>query len=152
MEYPWGCALACHWLCGSEARESAIGNTYLGAMSIKTVAKTLEWVKSPWYNIMFKEKNPGSKSLGKTAIQGMTERHQGRPEESAWGQWAGTWSEQGLERSVQRYEWSSSISWMRGMSEWKGERVNLRFPAHVNSWLVRRRKKMLGSRNKCLTY
>lgn len=27
-------------------RESAIGNTYLGAMSIKTVAKTLEWVKS----------------------------------------------------------------------------------------------------------
>ena len=21
MEYPWGCALACHWLCGSGARE-----------------------------------------------------------------------------------------------------------------------------------
>ena len=49
-------------------RESAIGNTHLGAMSGKTVVKTLKWVKSLWHNIMFKEKNPGSKSLRKTAI------------------------------------------------------------------------------------
>ena len=49
-------------------RESAIENIHLGALSGKTVVKTLKWVKSLWHNIMFKEKNPGSKSLGQTAI------------------------------------------------------------------------------------
>lgn len=42
-DVPW---LATGYVDLKLGRESAIGNTYLGAMSIKTVAKTLEWVKS----------------------------------------------------------------------------------------------------------
>lgn len=62
-------ALACHWLCGSGARERICNWKHtFGSYEWKNGSESLEWVKSLWHNIMFKEKITDSKSLGKTAI------------------------------------------------------------------------------------
>lgn len=69
VEYPCGDAwLVTGYVDLGLRRESAVGNIHLGAISIKMVAETSKWAKSLWYNSVFKEEDPGSKSLGKTAI------------------------------------------------------------------------------------
>lgn len=62
-------------------REFEARNIHLGAISIKMVAETLKLVKSLWYNSVFKEKGPGSKSLGKNTSRVTRKISQGAEEQ-----------------------------------------------------------------------
>lgn len=50
-------------------REFEVRNIYLGVISIKMVVEILKLVKLFWYNLAFKEKGFGSKSLGKNILR-----------------------------------------------------------------------------------